>query len=79
MRAFSGYLMLLTMTGMATYVVGIYTGSHFVESNLIIKSENLKMFVTFDEVIPFLGILTEEMVRNSVRNINVKRLSSHYI
>lgn len=71
--------MLLTMTGMATYVVGIYTGSHFVESNLIIKSENLKMFVTFDEVIPFLGILTEEMVRNSVKYKCKKTFKSLYI
>lgn len=56
-----------------------YVGSHFLESNLIIKFENLKMFVTFDVVIPFLVILTEEMVRNSVKDINVKILSSHYI
>lgn len=66
--------MLLTTTGMVIYFVRIYTGSHFVESNLLTKFEKLKMFVTFDEVIPFLGILTEEMVRN----VNVKRLSSHY-
>lgn len=38
----------------------------------IIKFENLKMFITFDIIIPFLEIITDEMVRNSVTDMNVK-------